>query len=125
MTDENNLKTDQEGVANGIKRVGYSEWELITRLRPDLNPPVLQHLKGAISALEEIKRHYFNVLSDLSEIKEFYPLEHKKNITDKIEGTKSVILGTDQAITTLKGLIEALRIAPTRFFAQAKGGETK
>jgi hypothetical protein len=95
------------------------------RLKSNFNPVVFKYLEGAIVALKEIKRHYSDVLFVLLEIKEFYPSEHGKIIANKIEGTQGAISGTDQALATVEGLIEALRLAPTRFFSREKGGETK
>lgn len=113
---EKGLQLRRGRVAKAIKDVNNHCLELKKELHKEYYPKIEPGFKTVLERLSHVKHLYAGILRILEEIKDDYPDEHKANIEQKITLAKNAYIATDQAMETVKGIQQALRLAPTRFF---------
>jgi hypothetical protein len=103
-------------IAEAIERIRPIESALKKELHQEYYPPIAKGFSYVLERLTVIKNSYCQILTILEGVKDAYPKENRSNIAGKIQGAKNAYIATDQAIETVKGIQQALRLAPTRFF---------
>jgi len=104
------------GIAEAIKEGRSIESALKRELSQEYSSPLQEGFSKAFERLTVIKHYYCQILTILGGVKDAYPPKNQSHILGKIQAAKNAYIVIDQVIETIKGIKDALKLAPIRFF---------